>query len=358
MIENIETFNGRILLHETTPRQLLYYERSVQLFVKITASGISGWGQVMTGAMNLRAPYAALVSAMSKVISGMDEDSINEIWEILRRKSHSGGYGVTTGALSGIDISLWDIKGKKLKAPISKLFGSAPRKVRRYASLIKYADADQAYIVVKSLLEAGYERIKLHQPPEEALDVISRIRREYGNQVDLMADINCALKYEQARDYCERISRYEPLWVEEPLWPVDDFKSLAKLNRITPIAAGENFFSYFDYERLLDLEALSYYQPDLTKLGGITPAIPIVNLLKEHSANIAFHNRPDNSWIGAVCSVQMASAIGIDALIETPPNEPPSIFDFDGWIDNNQIEVVGQGLGITPKGAIPEEDDL
>ncbi|MEM0159614.1 MAG: mandelate racemase/muconate lactonizing enzyme family protein [Candidatus Micrarchaeaceae archaeon] len=358
MIENVKTINGRILLQETTPRQLLYYERSVQLFVNVTASGIGGWGQVMTAAMNLRAPYVVLISAMGKVITGMDEDDISMIWEILRRRSYSGGYGVPTGAQSGIDIALWDIKGKKLGIPICKIFGSAPRKVKRYASLIKYADADQAYVIVKNLIKSGYERIKLHQPPEQALDVISRIRKEFGYQVGLMADLNCALKYDQAKDYCERISKYEPLWVEEPLWPVDDFKSLAKLNKITPIAAGENFFSYYDYERLLELEALAYYQPDLTKLGGITPAIPIINLLKVHGANIAFHNRPDNSWIGAVCSTQMASAMGIDAFIETPPNEPPEVFDFQGRVDINEIEVNGNGLGITPKGTIPEENDL
>lgn len=358
MIEDVKTINARILLQETVPRQLLYYERSVQLFVHVKAGGMNGWGQVMTGAMNLRSPYASLVSSMGKLITGMEEDDIVNIWELLRRRSHSGGYGVPTGALSGIDIALWDIKGKKLKNPICGLFGSSPRRVKRYASLIKYSNAEQAYSVVRNLIESGYSRIKLHQPPEQALDVISKVRKDFGNQVELMADLNCALKYDLARDFCERIYRFEPLWIEEPLWPVDDFKSLARLNKIVPIAAGENFFSYYDYERLLDLDALSYYQPDLTKIGGITPSIPIVNLLKAHGANIAFHNRPDNSWIGAICSSQIASAMEIDALIETPPNIPPDIFDFKGWISNNEIEVNGHGLGIVPLKTIPEEEDV
>lgn len=357
MIDEVKTIKGRILLKKTIPKQLLYYERSVQLFVSIAAGGINGWGQVMTGAMNLRSPYDSLVSAMGKLVLGKDEDDINDIWEFLRRKSHSGGYGVTTGALAGIDLALWDIKGKKLKMPIFRLFNSSSRRVRRYASLIKYAKSDYAYRVVKYLIDSGYERIKLHQSPEQAIEVISKVRKEFGNKPEIMIDLNCALKFDQAKDYCEKINKFEPKWVEEPLWPVDDFKSLSKLNKITPIAAGENFFSYFDYERLLELEALSFYQPDLTKIGGITPAVPILNLLNAHSEKIAFHNRPDNSWIGTVCSAQMASAMRIDAFIETPPNLPPDIFEFDGLISNNWIEVKGQGIGIVPKRQIPEETD-
>jgi L-alanine-DL-glutamate epimerase-like enolase superfamily enzyme len=271
----------------------------------------------------------------------------------------TGGYGVTTGAISGIDIALWDIRGKNKKLPINLLLDSSESrsKVQRYASLSRYGTNEGVSDAVKNLVEAGYNSIKIHQHAKDTLDSAKMIREKVGYDFDLMADLNCGFdEYEMAEDFAKDISRFELKWIEEPLWPPDDFEGLKKLNKLTPVAAGENFFSYHEFKRLLDNECLTYYQPDVTKCGGITALESILELFSEYRAKVALHNRPHNGWVGTVASAHVAAALGNSStIIETPPNEiPGEYYDFEGKLDKKYIEVAGGGLGISPKEPIPE----
>lgn len=353
MIKDIETVNGEIPLTRTVPEQLWVEEWSNQLFTKVITEDITGWGETLPSAANSREPFSSITTRLKDLLVNRDESGIRKIWEAMRRATFSGGYGVTTGSISGIDIALWDILGKRNNSPVFGLLGGSSDKIGRYASLSRYHNNDDVVTVIGNLIESGYTKIKLHQSRDSTLDAIKKVRGSYGSEIELMADLNCTMGYGTAKDFVTKASKYDPLWIEEPLWPPDDFESLRHLNRIVPVAAGENFFSVHEFKRLLDMDALSYYQPDITKVGGITPMLDILTLLKTNGANVAFHNRPHNGWIGILASAHMAAVFSTDYMIETPPNEIPDSFVFSGKIDKSFIVPSGPGLGIEPKPDIP-----
>ena len=151
------------------------------------------------------------------------------------------------------------------------------------------------------------------------------------------------------------IRKYEPVWVEEPLWPHDDYNGLSKLNKIAPVAAGENEFSINQFLSLLEKDALTYYQPDVAKIGGITSLMDLVALFKAYNVEIAFHSRPHNGWVSTLASVNVAIGANTDAWIETPPfGIPLDRFTFEGKIYAEYIAPSGKGLSIVPKEPIKE----
>ncbi|MEM3313837.1 MAG: mandelate racemase/muconate lactonizing enzyme family protein [Thermoplasmatales archaeon] len=357
MLKTFEKIKASIPLDKTDPEQMWLQEWGNQLFVKIeNHNGKVGWGEVLAAAGNSREPYIAILDMLSDYVISADENNIREMWDNMRRMTFSGGYGITTGAIAGIDIALWDLLGKELGSSISIMLGKRRRSVNRYVSLSRYSNPEKAALVVKNLLSLGYESIKLHQSRSDTLETVKIIREELGYDFDLMVDMNCSMDFEAAKEFMNKANKYELKWVEEPIWPPDDFDSLRKLNQIGPVAAGENFFSIFDFKRLLEDDCLTYYQPDVTKIGGITPMIEIMGLLKAHNALLAFHNRPHNGWIGIMASAILACSYDGNAIVETPPNEIPEIFAFYGKIDRNTITPQGNGLGIEPKGEIPLSD--
>ncbi len=354
MIKNLEKIKASIPLTKTEPEQMWLEEWGNQLFVRIeNTHGKVGWGEILAAAGNSRDPYIALLDLLTDYVISTDESNIKELWNNMRRLTFTGGYGITTGSISGIDIALWDLFSKESGSSISRILGKRRSSVDRYASLSRYSDATKAALAVKNLLSAGYRSIKLHQSWFDTLETVKIVRQDLGYDFDLMVDMNCSMDFETAKNFMIRSSRYELKWVEEPIWPPDDFDSLRKLNAIGPVAAGENFFSIFDFRRLLEGDCLSYYQPDVAKIGGITPFIEIMGLLRAYNSTLAFHNRPHNGWISIVASANLACSYDGKTLIETPPNEIPEIFSFHGKIDKSSIAPGGAGLGIEPKSKIP-----
>lgn len=319
-----------------------------------------GWGEVLPAAGNLREPYVALIGRFAEGLRGEDEKSIEGLWNLMRRMSFTGGYGVTTGAISGIDIALWDIAGRKSGKPVSELAGSwraTKPKLSRYISLSRYADNQKLREAFGRLLEKGYRSLKIHQSAVDTLDGVKLLRDSFGWDFELMVDLNCGFSPAAAEEFMRRVEPFELKWIEEPVWPPDDFDSLAKLNKLGPVAAGENFFSIREFERLLNQDALTFYQPDVAKCGGITALAEILEGIKNHGSSIALHNRPHNGWIGIVAGTHVASNVDPSAIIESPPNEiPEKYFSSNAKLDAVSIQVDGPGLGIAPIEPIPESD--
>ena len=289
MIEEIQIRRGSIPLSETVPPQLWIAEWSNQLFVRLTASGVVGWGEVLPAAGNTREPYIAMIQRFAEGITGENEAGIKKLWKTMRRMSFTGGYGITTGAMSGIDIALWDIRGKKHYSSLFRLLGgksTSPPKFTRYVSLSRYSDNKKLRDAVGNLIEQGYKSIKIHQSAEDTLDGVRILRQSFGKNFELMVDLNCGFSYSAAEEFMRRVGPFELKWIEEPVWPPDDFESLRKLNRIGPVAAGENFFSIHEYRRLLETDSLTFYQPDVAKCGGITALSEIVEAVMSHGSRV------------------------------------------------------------------------
>ncbi len=355
----IQVIKAGIPLSVTNPPQKWTGQWSFQVYAKAQAKGKRGWGETLPAALNSIDTYSTMMDGYIKIIGDADHHDIRGIWEKMSRSSFSGGYGVSTGAMSAIDIALWDLRARELGMPLSSLLGSNSGKARRYASLSRYNRPEEALQIVRGLIDEGLTLVKLHQSGTDTIDTMRLIRKELGYDIKIAADMNCAFKFNQAKEFVENMSKFEPYWIEEPLWPHDDYDGLAKLNRIAPIAGGENEFSINQFLAMLQKESLSYYQPDVAKIGGITPLLDLVSLFKAYNSGIAFHSRPHNGWISTIASACVAIGTCIDAWIETPPNGiPGKYFEHRVTLDKEMICSNGIGISISPKEPVPEPGDF
>ena len=273
-----------------------------------TDEGVTGYGE----AFGYGVPYAT-VAVIDKVLKpmvvGEDPTQITAIQEKMFRQTHLfGRYGITTFAISAIDIALWDIVGKCANLPLYRLMGGAEcKEVSAYASLVRYSTPASVKQIVEHATDAGYRAVKLHQLDLESL---SATREVVGDQVDIMVDVNCAWSPEDALAHIRKFSPYNPLWIEEPIWPPEDFENLARLGNIggIPIGCGENACTVYQFHRMLKDKAATYIQPSVIKVGGISEWRKIGALAEAYNVKIAPHSPYFGPGLLATVHLTAASA--------------------------------------------------
>ncbi len=241
------------------------------LLVRVeTDAGLTGWGEAFGYVAN-PATHAALKATIGPLCVGRDAGDIPRLMDELQRKLHNfGRSGPLIFALSGVDIALWDIAGQAAGVPIHRLLGTGGRaRVPVYASLLRYGDPGLVMRNAAEAVKRGYRHIKLHENDETSL---AAARRAAGAGVALMVDTNCPWRYDEAAEMARRFSAYDLLWLEEPLWPPEDYEGLARLRLETgvAIAAGENAGTPADLEHMFAAGAVTYAQPSVTKIGGLS----------------------------------------------------------------------------------------
>jgi L-alanine-DL-glutamate epimerase-like enolase superfamily enzyme len=240
------------------------------LLVRVTASnGVVGWGEAFWGATST--VVAALNDRVAPLARGQDVNDA-ELTPRLERVLHNlGRAGPVIHAISGLDIALWDIRGKLAGLPVSALLGGAKRKrVEAYASLLQYGGSvEHVRRNVARALERGYRHIKLHERTAES---VAAAREVAGPDIPIMVDTNCAWTPAEATAPVAAMAPSKPFWVEEPIWPPEDFQSLAALRRATgvPLAMGENGTGVLDFRKMVAAGATDFVQPSVVKIGGLT----------------------------------------------------------------------------------------
>jgi L-alanine-DL-glutamate epimerase-like enolase superfamily enzyme len=241
------------------------------LFVKVeTDAGLIGWGEAFGfGASPLTA--VAIRDTIAPLCRGRDPRDPRTVLADLQRALHNlGRYGPLTFGLSGVDIALWDIAGKAAGRPVHALLGGAVRdRIPIYASLLPYHDPELCARNARAAVERGYRSVKLHEKDEAS---VAAARRAVGDDVALMVDVNCAWSPNEALAMATRLKPYGLRWLEEPVWPPEDFDALARVGRESgvPTAAGENACTPADIRRMLRERVVDVVQPSVTKIGGIT----------------------------------------------------------------------------------------
>ncbi len=237
------------------------------LYVRVTTShGMVGWGESFGTARPM--VIAAFDNWIRRFAVGQkvsDEQLLPRIERMLLSLSRSGPLA---HALAGLDIALWDIRGKLAGVPVSTLLGGAKRThVECYASLLQYS-GNREYIKRNTAraLERGFRYIKLHERTSAA---VAAAREVTGPDIPLMVDTNCAWTSAEAEAPVAAMAPYKPFWVEEPIYPPEDFEALAKLRTITgvPVGIGENATSLRDFRRMVTIGKADYIQPAMVKLG-------------------------------------------------------------------------------------------
>jgi L-alanine-DL-glutamate epimerase-like enolase superfamily enzyme len=319
------------------------------LLVKVTTDhGYEGWGE----AFGLRAA-AVTQRAVDELIAplclGRDASRIAALMdEVQQELQVFGRGGLVTHALSAVDIALWDIAGKAADAPLHRLLGGGATDLACYASLEAYSNPSLVRARVRRALDAGFERIKLH---EKELPAIRAAREEAGPDVEIMVDVNCAWTVNQARGFAEELREFHLKWLEEPVWPPENYDGLADLRRTEgiPIASGENAGTLMEFDRLLRAGAVDFVQPSPAKMGGVTELCKVFPIAVVHNVAVMPHSFYDGP--GLLAAIQVVAALGTaEAMIEW------RYFDLEAQIYGDALEPergrvrVPQrpGLGIDP----------
>ena len=265
-------------------------------YVKVeTDAGLTGWGEAF-GFACCPISHHIIKTFIAPMAEGRDCDDIGALMlDLHRRVQNMGRSSPLIFALSALDIALWDIAGKAKGLPVHKLLGSSggKKKVEAYASLLRCDTPENIRKVCDRVLSRGYKQVKLHERTEEAT---AAARAALGEKYPLMLDTNCTWTFEQSVEMAKRLERYDLAWLEEPLFPPDDYGALAALRKATsiPIAAGENIGNLLDAGRMLDAGAVDVVMPDPIKMGGISECWKALELARARGVRA----EPHSPWFG------------------------------------------------------------
>jgi D-galactarolactone cycloisomerase len=262
------------------------------LLVRVdTDKGITGWGEGF-GHAATPVTIAALKRIVAPMAIGRDPSDIpalmTQLWRQTKGMSRNGPVAF---ALSGLDIALWDIAGKIAGQPVWRLLGGDGKaRVPAYASVLALRKPADVARVAAAAVERGYRHIKLH---EHAVDAVAAAREAIGPKIPLMLDTNCFWSsVEDGRAAARQLKPYDLAWLEEPLYPPDDFEGLARLRREggVPIAAGENLGNVLDVRRIVQAGAVDIVQPSLAKMGGISEVTKAITEAESRGTRVALHS--------------------------------------------------------------------
>ena len=315
-----------------------------------TEDGLVGWGDAFAYGGTARAVKALVDHVLTPQILGKDATAIGQLSYYLQQGNHLvGRYGITMFGISGIDIALWDLAGKATGQPISTLLGGSRRNhIPAYASLFNYSDPNQVAEHCQRALDDGYQYIKLHETSEEA---VRAARMALGDGIPLMVDTNCPWTPWQAQQAATSFEPYDLHWLEEPIFPPENFESLNRLGIEVeiPLAAGENACTAFEFQQMMNAEAVTYYQPSVTKVGGITEFQKIIAMGNLQGNTIMPH--APYFGPGLLATLQILSTMPDECLAESfyyKTLEASLYGDAIKAQDGNIAVPTGVGLGLDP----------
>ena len=264
------------------------------------------------------APIASVVDdLLGPRTVGRDADHIERLWFDLWDWGYRfGDQGIFLMGLSGLDLALWDLKGKRAGQPVAALLGGpAVDPIPAYASFPPLRQPDLLVGETRRAIEYGFEAVKLHEL-DPALTAL--LRDEFGPELTIMVDVNGHFDPIEAIEHGKELQALGVLWFEEPVRPMRDHEALARVGAATgcDLAAGENEYTTDDFRRLLATGAITYLQPEITKVGGLTPARRVA--AQAELANVALC--PHNFRLGPAlyASIHWAFTSPASRWIEVP----------------------------------------
>ncbi len=338
-----------------------------------TSDGITGYGEAHPG----RSPGAVtslIHNTLAPMLVGMQATDVVGAWQRVHRmqlSSHGLGAGAAL-ALSGIDMALWDIRGKAAKMPLYELLGGTRRRVPAYAGGISlgYQPKQSLAEEAREYVARGYKAIKLRLGDNAKVDIerVLHVREALGDGVDILTDANAVYTMADARRVLPVLADIRAGWLEEP-FACNDFASYreaAKITPLVPLAAGENHYTRFEFAQLLEAGAVQVWQPDLSKCGGITEGVRIAAMASawripinphssatglNHAATLHFMAATENSGYFEACVSKFnpfrdmfgsTFEIGTDGCV-APPEEPGLGITVDEAIFEKYPSIDGPG---------------
>ena len=309
----------------------------MHLWVRITTdAGITGTGECVHGGKQA----IAIIQELEEKLIGRDPFAVDAIFEQMRRGHvfDGGDAGALITALTGIEIALWDLKGKALDTPIYELLGGKFRdKIRVYADcqVAPGMNFDKIKKVVDEVLELGFTALKIdvdidaygykgsevahfEKDPfnytanqwehERMVSLVDMVTTAAGRGIDVAADVHTRLDVPSAIRLAKVLESYHLMWLEEPV-PAENIDAMRTVTQSTsvPICSGENLYLRHGFRELIEKQAVNIIMPDIPKCGGLSECRKIANLAEIYYIPFAPHNV--SSPIGTLASAHVCATV-------------------------------------------------
>lgn len=306
-----------------------------------TDEGISGFGEIGLAYGNAQTAGFGQGIDFAKCIIGMDPMNSEAVWNKLHRLTFwgMGGGGVILAGISGIDMALWDIKGKALNAPVYQLLGGKTNaKLRAYASQIQFDWGRESHSLVKpeeyaeaarKAMADGFDAVKVdpigfdlqgrwmgwssygllrQEQLKVAVERVAAIREAGGPNLDIIIELHSLTDTNTAIQLGRELEQFNCFYLEEPTQPLNPslFREIASKVNI-PLATGERSYSRWGYRQFFEDRSLSIIQPDLGNTGGITEGKKICDMAYVYDIGVQLH----------ICGgpIATAAALQLEAVI-------------------------------------------
>ena len=318
--------------------QQYYKHRTAHLVEVQTDEGITGWGECF-GPGNIALANKYIVEKVIQPLV-LGEDPLNKelIWQkVYNLLRDSGQKGLPVQALSGVDIALWDILGKKTSTPLYQLIGgkcNSQIPVYGYGMMLQNKPVEELVSLFK---EESKEikakkfkamKMKVGIGPEDDLKLVQAVRDSVGNDFKLMVDANHAYNLKDALYVGKGLDELDVYWFEEPVAPEDynGYRELKK-NISTSIAGGEAEFTKYGWNKLITNDCIDIAQPEVCGLGGITEYLKVVALAQANFVPVINH-----VWGSAV-----SIAVNLH-LLTAQPDMPGGLFPTKSMLEFDTTE--------------------
>jgi len=336
--------------------------RTNWIFVKVmTDEGLHGVGEAT---LEYREPTVVeAIRALERRLIGRDPNDIEAIWHECYRDTYFRGGPVNMSALSGVEMALWDLKGKALGVPVYQLLGGKVRgRVRCYANgwFSPARTPDEFADKAKAAAARGFTGLKWDPfgktylnigkaELRQALRCIEAVVEAVGTEVEILIEAHGRFNVATAVRIGRALEEYDVTWYEEPV-PPENLDALAEVKQRVrvPVAAGERIYSRWDYQRFFELRCADYVQPDLSHVGGIGEVKKIAAQAEANHIALCPHN--PSGPVANAATLQLAACTPNFHLLETMALDVPyraDICDEDIVFADGLMSIPDRpGLGI------------
>jgi L-rhamnonate dehydratase len=345
--------------------------QSVTLLKVKTDDGVVGISQI--GGMMQPATIAFIERDLAPFLKGKDPLETERLMHQMLWHFNSRAHGgVWSFAVSAVDVALWDIKGKYFKTPVWRLLGGAQKSVPAYLTYgFRNYTREELVEAAKHFVAQGHKRLKIvvgrlnargemdssgasfeHREDNPAEDEarVNAVREAVGDDVELMVDANCLMKFDAALRWCKRMEPYNLMWFEEPI-VFNDARMLAELRKRTsiPLGAGQRD----NFSKLCELAtagSVDFLQPHVGCVGGFTMGMKVAAVAQAFNLPIGNGDYYDLHLHGAVpngwrTEFRVPNWLAANIIYKDPPNPE------NGWVTLSDRP----GLGLEPNEDVVKE---